>query len=103
MKIDLYSSPYHFIAARILAVIPATGNRNLLSHANSSATRNAAGARGKIAMVLAHLLRVRRLRCGIAVQIAIEPIQLPVQTLHQMLRFARPGEIVVLSRKEDDL
>jgi hypothetical protein len=81
MKIHLYSSTFHFIAARILAVIPATGNRNLLSQANSSVTRLEAEARGKIRMVLAHLLRVRRFRVGISVQVPVKPIELPVQAL----------------------
>ena len=94
---------YQFLDARILAVNSATSNRNLLSHAISSETLFAMQLRGKSALLLAHLLRVRRFCVGIAIQIAVKPVELPVQALDEMLRLARSREIVVLARKEDQL
>src|SRR5208282_3774815 len=48
---------------------------------------------------LLELLRVRRFRAGVAVQIAVKPIELPVQALDKMFGFTGPRQIVVLPRK----
>src|SRR5580698_1307710 len=52
---------------------------------------------------LVALWGVRRFRCRIAVQIAVKPIQLPVQALDQVLWLASPCQVVVLPGKKDDL
>src|SRR5262249_18893427 len=45
---------------------------------------------------------VRSDGCGIAVEVAIEPVHLPLETFDQMGGFAGPSEIVIFSREEDD-
>src|SRR5262249_3812568 len=40
--------------------------------------------------------------CGIAVEIAIEPVHLPLETFDQMGGFAGPSEIVIFSREKDN-
>ena len=47
--------------------------------------------------------RVRRNRRSVAVQVPVEPVELPVQALDEVLRLARAGEVVVLAREEHDL
>src|SRR5262252_1542984 len=49
------------------------------------------------------LLGIGRHCCGISVQKSVEPIQLPVQTFDKVLRLSGPRQIVILTRKENDL
>src|SRR6266851_1766647 len=48
------------------------------------------------------LQRIRRLSLPISIQEPIKPIQLPIQTLHQMLRLPRPRQIMILTRKDHE-
>lgn len=50
-----------------------------------------------------HSSSVRSYRSGVAIDEPIEPIELPVQTLDQMLRLDGASEVVILSRKENYL
>jgi hypothetical protein len=52
---------------------------------------------------VANLLRVGRFCPSVAVQVAVKPIELPVQALDKVLGLARSCQIVVLPRKEHDL
>ena len=47
------------------------------------------------------LLSIRRLGICVAVEIAIKPVDLPIQALDEMLGFARAREVVVLAREQD--
>src|SRR5215831_19192003 len=46
---------------------------------------------------------VRRDGSRVTIQIAIEPVELPVQALDEMLRLTRPRQVVILPREEHDL
>ena len=48
-------------------------------------------------------LRIGRHRGGIPIQESIEPVELPVQTLDQMFGLAGAGQVMVFSRKENNL
>src|SRR5690348_11647452 len=48
------------------------------------------------------LLRVRRLRSGVAVEIFAEPVELPVEAFHQVLGLAGARQIVIFTRKENE-
>src|SRR5258708_28197322 len=48
------------------------------------------------------LQRIRRLSLTVPIQKPIEPIQLPIETLHQMLRLPRPRQVVILTRKDHE-
>src|SRR5262249_44115012 len=49
------------------------------------------------------LLRVGRLHVGVAVDVALEPVDLPVEALHQVLRLAGTRQVVILARKQHQL
>src|SRR5436305_8019763 len=49
------------------------------------------------------LFRVGRDGRLVAVEVAVEPVELPVETLYQVLRLARAREVVVLAREDDEL
>ena len=52
---------------------------------------------------LERLLRVGRLGVRVAVEIPVKPVELPVETLDEVLGLAGAREVVVLARKEDQL
>src|SRR5262252_5445230 len=49
------------------------------------------------------LLGVGRKGVRVSVQEAVEPIELPVQTLNQVFRFTGPRKVVILAREKNDL
>src|SRR5436305_5437240 len=48
------------------------------------------------------LFRVGRDGRLVAVEVALEPVELPVEALDQVLRLARAREVVVLAREDDE-
>src|SRR2546423_298831 len=49
------------------------------------------------------LFRVGRDGRLVAVEVAVEPVELPVETFYQVLRLARAREVVILAREDDEL
>src|SRR5215472_14417154 len=49
------------------------------------------------------LRSIGRFRSGAAIQVALKPVELPLQAFNEVLRFAGAGEVVVFAREYDDL
>src|SRR5262249_39609472 len=56
-----------------------------------------------IRIFVMRLLRVRRLGAHVSIQEPVEPIELPVQTLHQMFRLAGACQVMILARENHQL
>src|SRR5215813_9572955 len=84
------SERIHFYLWR---VHPSSARRGILRQRFTVAQLVGSGPRGR---------HVGSHGCGIAVEIAIEPVHLPLETFDQMGGFAGPSEIVIFSREKDN-
>src|SRR5471030_2861890 len=57
----------------------------------------------RVGLLACHVLLVRRPGVRIPIQKPVEPIALPIQAFHQMLRLPRSRQVVILARKNHHL
>src|SRR4051812_15409638 len=70
--------------------------------ATSDVRRRVGASREPLLLVARLASHVGRNRAGIAVQIALEPVDLPQDALDEMFRLAGARQVVVLPREEHD-